>query len=186
MSGSKKSYDLQGLNVLIVDDNKHIQLLMKEILRAFGIRSFQTAEDGAGALEILKTFVADLVICDWNMSPVDGLEFVDLLRKSTDSSNPFVPVIMLTGYTEYHRVTEARDHGVTEFLAKPVSPKALYDRVVRIIENPRIFVRSKNYVGPDRRRNTSRKYDGPERREIDGDDSGGDPGQPQDEALAKE
>ncbi len=172
--------------MLVVDDNKHMQILLKEILRAFNVRTIQTADDGADALKVLRTFVADLVICDWNMSPLDGLDFVDLLRKSKDSANPYVPVIMLTGHTEYHRVIEARDHGVTEFLAKPVSPKALYARIVRIVENPRMFIRSKNYVGPDRRRNTGKNYVGKERRKTQAMESkgGGDGALSQDEVEA--
>ena len=75
-----------------------------------------------------------------------------MVRSGEDSPNPYVPIIMLTGHTELHRVCEARDAGVNEFLAKPISAKALYSRVASIIEFPRPFIRTKSYFGPCRRR----------------------------------
>ena len=62
---------------------------------------------------------------------------------------------MLTGHTEKARVTAARDAGITEFLAKPISAKALYQRIVNVVANPRPFIKTKTYFGPDRRRNVS-------------------------------
>lgn len=157
------SYDLTKISVLIVDDNKHMQHLLREVLRVLGIRDVHTADDGAAALKDLKAFTADVVICDWNMKPIDGLEFVRMVRTSEDSADRTVPIIMLTGHTEASRVARARDCGINEYLAKPVSAKGLYHRISQIIERPRAFVRSETYVGPDRRRRTS-AYDGPERR----------------------
>jgi DNA-binding response OmpR family regulator len=71
---------------------------------------------------------------------------------------------MLTGHTEKQRVTAARDAGITEFLAKPISAKALYQRIVNVVANPRPFIKTKTYFGPDRRRAVSNSYVGPERR----------------------
>ena len=74
------------------------------------------------------------------------------------------PIIMLTGHSEKRRVIEARDTGVTEFLAKPISAKALYQRVLNVVANPRPFIKTKSYFGPCRRRNNHGNYVGPERR----------------------
>jgi DNA-binding response OmpR family regulator len=70
----------------------------------------------------------------------------------------------LTGHCDKRRVMTARDAGVTEFLAKPISAKALYQRILNVVVSPRPFIRTKTYFGPDRRRNTSNAYIGPERR----------------------
>lgn len=145
-------YNLERLNFLCVDDNKHMRALVKTILHALGSKSVHEAADGADAFKELRHFPADIIICDWNMSPLDGLDFVRLVRTGKDSPNPFVPIIMLTGHTEMHRVIEARDAGVHEFLAKPISAKGLYSRIRSIIEKPRPFVRAGMYFGPDRRR----------------------------------
>jgi DNA-binding response OmpR family regulator len=166
-SGSGKAdvatYNLERLNFLVVDDNRHMRMLVKTILHALGSKNVVEAEDGADAFREMRTFPADIVICDWNMEPLDGLDFVRLIRTGKDSPNPFVPIIMLTGHTEMNRVVEARDAGVNEFLAKPISAKALYGRIQSVIEKPRPFVRTKRYFGPDRRRKAT-NYTGPERR----------------------
>jgi DNA-binding response OmpR family regulator len=87
-----------------------------------------------------------------------------MIRQPGANANPYVPIIMLTGHSEKKRVVAARDAGVTEFLAKPISAKSLYHRVLNVVANPRQFIKTKNYFGPDRRRSTSANYVGPERR----------------------
>ncbi|MBT5048530.1 MAG: response regulator [Rhodospirillaceae bacterium] len=152
MSDQNSRYVLENLNVMVIDDNKHMRSLICEILQALGIRNFCTAGDAASAFKELKHFQADIIIVDWHMEPLDGIDFVKLVRTAKDSANPYVPIVMLTGFTEYRRVVEARDAGVNEFLAKPISAKAVYQRFASIIDNPRSFIRTKKYFGPDRRR----------------------------------
>ena len=156
--------NIERINFLVVDDNRHMRSLVKTILHALGSKNISEAEDGADAFREMRTFPADIIICDWNMEPLDGLDFVRLIRTGGDSPNPFVPVIMLTGHTEMNRVAEARDAGVNEFLAKPISAKALYSRIREVIQKPRPFVRTRMFFGPDRRRRQDPNYKGTERR----------------------
>ncbi len=158
------AYNIERLSFLVVDDNRHMRALVRSILGALGVRNVAEASDGADAYQRLGTNAPDVVICNWQMSPMDGLEFVRLVRTDTDSPNPFVPVIMLTGHTEAKQVVEARDAGVSEFLAKPISAHQLYSRILAVMERPRPFIRAKSYVGPDRRRQDP-KREGPERRQ---------------------
>lgn len=148
----KNAYNLENLNVLIVEDNSHMQVLLKEILRAFNIRNFRVANDGVDGLKELQTFAADIVIADWNMAVLDGLDFIRMVRTGSDTKNPYVPIIMLTGRSEMHHIVEARDAGMTEYLAKPVSAQSLYERICAVIEHPRQFIKTRTYAGPDRRR----------------------------------
>lgn len=157
-------YDFQNLNVLVVDDNKYMRDLVRTILHALGVKNICEAADGAQAFERLTLFPADLAICDLMMVPLDGLDFVRMLRTAKDSPNPFLPVIMLTGHTELPRIREVRDAGAEEILAKPISTTALYGRMVELVENPRSYVRTKTYFGPDRRRWNDPNYRGSERR----------------------
>ena len=160
-------YNLERLNILVIDDNKHMRNLVKSILGALGVRTIMEAADGADALKELRHFAADIIILDWNMDPLDGLDLTRMIRQPNDSANPFVPIIMLTGHTEMKRVIEARDSGINEFLAKPVSAKRLYERIKSVIEKPRSFIEVKGmtaYFGPDRRRRPMPGYKGPERR----------------------
>jgi DNA-binding response OmpR family regulator len=158
--------DLSRLCVLIVDDNTHMRLIVTEILRSLGVGTIKAAADGADALKMMRVVEADIVIADIDMAPLDGLELTRLLRTSKDSPNPYVPIIMLTGHTEAFRVVEARDAGIDEFLAKPISVSSLYSRMRAVIERRRLYIRSKGYVGPDRRRRDTdfRKSGGTERR----------------------
>ena len=179
--------NMERLNILIVDDNASMRMLVKQILNAFGIKNVVECGDGSDALQELKNFPADIVMADWMMEPVDGLDMSRLIRTAADSPNPFVPIIMLTGHTERFRVEEARDAGVTEFLAKPISANSVYQRLQQIIEMPRPFIRIKRFVGPDRRRRQIEIPGGtPKRRETDVQqdveiDAGGDGGLSQDE-----
>ena len=176
-------YNLERLNFLIVDDNKHMRALVKSILHALGAKNVLDASDGADAFKELRHYPADIIICDWNMDPLDGLDFTRLVRTGNDSPNPFVPIIMLTGHTEMNRVVEARDSGIHEFLAKPISAKGLYSRIRAIIEHPRPFVRAGLYFGPDRRRRVLASYMGAERRK-DAEDGKKDGDLSQDEVEA--
>ena len=165
MSGS--GYNLSRVRVLIVDDNKNMREIIRSMLEAFGVSKFREAEEGEVGYKRFVEFNPDLVICDWNMEPVDGIEFTRRVRNNEDSPNRFVPVVMLTANTEAHHVVQARDVGVTEYLAKPLSAQSLYQRISAAIESPRPFVRTKTYFGPDRRRKRKGDYEGPERRVSD-------------------
>ena len=155
---------LEVLSVLVVDDNKHMHMVVKAILNSMRIKNIRFSDNAADAFLEMRNWHPDVVITDWAMEPLDGLDFVRLVRKGADSPNPYIPIILLTGHTEMHRVLEARDSGVSEILAKPISIKSLYSRIVSIIEQPRPFVKSKTYFGPCRRRSQDPNYKGPERR----------------------
>lgn len=155
------------LKVLLVDDNHHMRVLLTEILRAIGVRQIFEANDGAEALNIMRGNAIDIVMTDLSMQPMDGIDFVRLLRNSPDSPNQMCPVIMITGHSTQRRVAEARDAGVNEFLAKPLTAKGVLDRIGTIIDHPRPFVRTADYFGPERRRRSDPRYEGPWRRAAD-------------------
>ena len=158
---------LQSLSILLVDDNQHMRAITSAILQSAGIRKIREVSDGALALEALRDQAVDLAIVDFNMSPMDGVEFTRLVRNSPDSANPYLPIIMMTGHSEKSRVTEARDAGVTEFVVKPITAKAIFDRIQACIIRPRAYVKADSYFGPDRRRNANPNYKGPMRRSTD-------------------
>ena len=156
--------DLGLLKFLVVDDNAHMRRIVRTLLHGLGARETVEAEDGASGLDIFRSQAPDLVITDWVMPIMDGIELVRRIRDPASPSNPFVPIIMLTGYAERRRVFLARDAGVHEFLAKPLSAKSLYDHVANVIVNPRPFIQAKSYFGPDRRRFRNPNWCGPDRR----------------------
>lgn len=157
-------YDIQDLKFLVVDDDTNMRYLISTILGSLGVKSTVTADSADRAFGLLFDFEADIIICDLRMDPQDGIEFTRMVRTHDNSPNCYVPIIMLTGHSERSAVVRAREAGVHEFLAKPVSAKKLYGKIRSIIENPRAFIRTEDYFGPDRRRRQDPKYDGPERR----------------------
>ena len=156
--------DFNRLRFLVVDDNAHMRRILRTLLHGFGAREVYEAEDGAAGLEAFTHYVPDIIITDWAMPVFDGLELTQMIRQPDAASNPYVAIIMLTGHSEKKRVIAARDVGVTEFLAKPISAKGLYQRIVNVVANPRAFIKTQSYFGPDRRRSASTSYVGPERR----------------------
>jgi two-component system chemotaxis response regulator CheY len=157
------------LKILLVDDNHHMRVLIGEILRAIGVKGVFEATDGAEALSTMRQQPIDIVMTDLAMQPLDGIDFTRLLRKSPDSPNQLCPIIMITGHSTQKRVQEARDAGVNEFLAKPVTARGVIDRITRVVEHPRDFIRTEDYFGPDRRRRLDPSYAGPKRRGSDQD-----------------
>lgn len=156
-------FDGAACRVLLVEDNADFRRLLKTVLAAIGVTMIAEAGDGTDALEVLKTFEADLVLLDWNMSPMDGLDFVRHIRTATDSPNPYLPIILVTGHTDADLIVKARNAGVNEFLAKPISAKSLLARIFSVLRNTHAFVKSDTYIGPDRRRR-NRAFPGSDRR----------------------
>ncbi|MEC9367678.1 MAG: response regulator [Pseudomonadota bacterium] len=154
------------LRFVVVDDNAHMRRIVRTLLRAFGSREIYESEDGASGLEAVEAYSPDILISDIKMPIFDGIELTRMIRNPEGCKHPYLPIIILTGYSEKKHVLAARDAGATEFLCKPVSATALYRRIQNIVENPRDFVRTKNYFGPDRRRYINPNYSGVERRQA--------------------
>lgn len=146
-----KYLDLSMLSVMVADDNRHIRDIIVQILRALGVRNLHMAEDGVTAFQILNTQSIDIVIIDNRMDPISGTDFTRLVRRSEESPNPYVPILMVTGYADKRTILEARNAGVHDIIVKPLSAALVSTRLSELILNPRNFVRTKTYFGPDRR-----------------------------------
>lgn len=141
--------------------------LIRSVVNTFGFREIHVARDGDEGFETFCRFNPDLVISDWMMTPTNGIEMAHKIRQHPSSPNKFVPIILLTGYSQKKRVIEARDRGITEFIVKPFKVHHLYRRIENIVEVPRQFVDATEFFGPDRRRKKVSDYNGPFRRERD-------------------
>lgn len=151
------------LEMLIVDDNRGMLSLLRSIFRQLGIERIELFERANDALDYLDHGRPDLILTDWEMEPLSGIEFVRLLRQHSNPAVKRIPVIMVTAHAAAERVMEARDTGVTEFLVKPISHKTASEKLRAIITKPRLFVRTLDYTGPDRRR-MSKPFVGVDRR----------------------
>jgi CheY-like chemotaxis protein len=157
--------DLSALRILVVDDNRNAIEIVRSILGSLGAQRITPATTAHEAFRLLGAEAFDLLVLDQNLGKGDeGIHLVKRIRNDPASPNPFLPILMLTGYADEKRVTASRDAGVSEFLVKPFTVAGLLKRTEALIQQPRAFVRSEGYFGPDRRRRADPRYTGPERR----------------------
>ncbi len=131
--------ELSTLDVLVVDDNAHMRRLVHTILEAFDVHSIREATDGTEALSEIKIRQPDLIISDWEMKPMDGCSFLEILRKADNKPACFIPVIMLTAHGRPRLIRQAFDAGASQFLVKPLTPANLLHRVDWILADRRPF-----------------------------------------------
>ncbi|MCB1783712.1 MAG: response regulator [Alphaproteobacteria bacterium] len=157
--------DFKKLHVLVVEDLQPMRELLVDILDTLGVGTITTTDNGEEAFRIYCRKTPDLVITDWHMSPMDGIALTKKIRTDPSVADPTKPIIMMTGYGSPERISEARDHGVTEFLVKPFSVKDLSRRLTHIIKSPRDFIVTETFAGPDRRRKVKDGFEETSKRE---------------------
>jgi len=151
MSFEMRNYDFSQISVLVAEHNDYTRQTLRNILKTFNIGTVIESNDLDDAWESYQRAKPDLLFIDWAPS-FDGMALLRKIRRNKQSVNPFIPVIVVTAMTEAESVLTARDLGMTEFLAKPFSPRIIYNRLRSIVESRRAFVRTGEFFGPDRRR----------------------------------
>lgn len=146
------------LSVLVVDDIKPMRDLIVTVLESLGVGTIMSASDGAKGFELFCARKPDIIITDWHMQPMNGIDMTRLVRTHPLSPDRMTPVILVTGYSALLRVAQARDTGVTEFVVKPFSANDIAKRIAHVINKPRNYIEAQSYFGPDRRR----RKDGPQ------------------------
>ncbi len=148
ISAKKFEFLIQQLGVLVVDDNPYMRNIVRNLLSNIGVKKLFDAADGIDALEMIRNAAPDIVVRDWEKPLLNGAELVRIVRSPGVFPYPAIPIIMLSGHGERWRIVEAIKLGVNEFLCKPVSAKALLDRIISILHKPRESVQYGNYYGP--------------------------------------
>lgn len=126
----RQDIDFALLNYLIVEDNAFMRTLLRGLVQAVGGRNIDTATNGREALDKMKLLVPDVVICDLEMAPISGLQLTKMIRERADEAD--CAIIMITGHAELKVVKRAKELGVTDFLAKPVSAGRMFDRLTAV------------------------------------------------------
>ena len=127
---------------MVVDDEHNMRKVVRTMLASIGVQDVHEARNGQIGLDLIRRMSPDVVILDWKMPGIDGPTFVRLVRAPGTFPYPDVPIIMLTGHGDRSHVVEAVKIGVNEFLRKPVSAKALQDRLLAVLTKPREVVKS--------------------------------------------
>ncbi len=118
---------LKDIRVLVVDDFSTMRRLIKKILTDIGAENIMEAENGSNALEILKREKVDLVICDWNMPSMSGVDLLGKVRADEKMAN--IPFIMVTAEGKKDNILEATRRGVTGYVTKPFGAEALKSKI---------------------------------------------------------
>jgi CheY-like chemotaxis protein len=144
------------LNILIVDGNSYMRRVTRMMLMNLGAKSVVEAADGLAALEQIRGCDPDVMLLDWDMPLLNGMEVMRIVRSPGVFPRPDLPIIMLTSRAHRSSVVEALQAGVHEFLVKPTSAKALHDRLSSIVINRRPMMQlGESYVPTPRKMATS-------------------------------
>ena len=140
--------NLQEMKVLVVDDSTTARKIVTEMLHEIGVGTIRGAADGAEAIEVMRTFAADIIFCDLHMTPLDGIELTRILRNSHDSPNPYVPIVMLTADATQAQLKNAVNAGAHAFMTKPVKMNALHRKLFAIFSRPLVYVKENRVLRP--------------------------------------
>lgn len=132
--------------------------LLSTVLHSLGVRQIVVAEDGISAREKMEILNPDVALLDILMPGIDGIALCRQVREGKTKVHPFVPIIMVSGFSDVNHVAAARDAGANDFLSKPLTATRLYAKLSALVEQTRPFVRATGFVGPDRRRRTERRH----------------------------
>jgi CheY-like chemotaxis protein len=143
--------NLRDLVILVADPNSYLRRVVNGMLRAFGANKVLEVEHSLGLLQALSSQKIDILLCDTRLSPHGGLKITRTIRRNADNENRTVPILLMSSDTSETMIKNARDAGANMVVAKPMSPNSLYDRLGWIAFNPRPFIDTPSYFGPDRR-----------------------------------
>lgn len=150
----KSQIDFSKLRILIIENHALMRRLMVEMLRGFGVQHIHQASSVPRAIEYVYGKRLDAVILDFFLDELDGADFAKHIRHDEDCLNREVPILLITGMPDHHKVVKVLDAGINGMMAKPIAPKDLYDRLHAMLTNPKPFVITNDYVGPMRSRKT--------------------------------
>ncbi len=159
--------NLKGLVFLVADPNPYFSRIVVGLLRSFGATHVTEVRNSFDAIQILNSQKMDIVLCDDMLPPHGGLQVTHAIRRKADNENRTVPILIMAGDLRESLIKVARDAGANLVIAKPLSPATLYDRLTWIAINPRQFVDTATYYGPDRRFKFERYPGGVGRRKGD-------------------
>jgi len=153
-----KRINLSLASVLLLDASDHNLDILTQAVKGLGAQDVHRCSNIADAERVINRIAVDLILVDPNLKGEDGHKFVEWVRRSTPDPMRATPIIMLSGYSTITTVNRARDAGANFFVAKPITPKVLLDRVLWIGRDARNFIEvSSGYCGPERRF----KFEGP-------------------------
>jgi CheY-like chemotaxis protein len=142
--------DFSHLKVLIADDMSFWRTLMRDFVDALGVRQVRAVSSAREAWKVVCGFQPHILICDWQMLDGEGIELLRMVRRSKESPNRFMNVMMVTAFNEEHRVRQALREGVNCYLTKPMTAQDFLRKFTHCALDRRPFEASPSYLGPQR------------------------------------
>ena len=164
---SQLKLNFRSVTTLVVDRDRYTRSLVCQMLRGFGVGGIESLDSGAAAQQYVQENFVDLCIVEANLPDMSGGDFVRWVRREQKEPVRFMPILVLTGYTQLRMISQVRDAGANIVVKKPVSAQALFDRIAWIAKTPRAYIETNDYVGPDRRFRELPPPEGQYRRETD-------------------
>jgi two-component system chemotaxis response regulator CheY len=146
-----RAINLRDLLILVADPSPYLCMLVHGMLRGFGANKVLEVRDGPGVLQTLDNHKIDVLLCDGGLAPQGGLSLTRAIRRNPNNENRTMPILLMTSDTREAMIKAGRDAGANMVVAKPLSPANLYDRLAWVALNPRRFIDTETYFGPDRR-----------------------------------
>lgn len=143
--------NLRDLVILVADQSSYMTMLIHSMLRGFGSNRVLEVRNSLSVFQTLVGQKVDILICDSRLPPHGGLALTDTIRGKTDNEHRTIPILIMASDSRESTIKQARDAGANMVIAKPISPANLYDRLSWVAFNPRKFVDTESYFGPDRR-----------------------------------
>ncbi|GGB42583.1 hypothetical protein GCM10011316_13100 [Roseibium aquae] len=143
-------WDLSRTSFLLVEDNPHMRSILRSVLSGFGVRQIHEASDGAEGLDAVVERTPDVVLIDWHMTPLDGGDFVRMLRGDPDLTVATTPVLVISARPKKTTIVQAVQLGIHGFVAKPVAPAVLYDRVSNVLYRQSLYGRTRGLLKTQR------------------------------------
>ncbi|MDP6172577.1 MAG: response regulator [Rhodospirillales bacterium] len=146
-----EKYNLIQLSILIVEQHSLIRYAIREILKQFWPREVWDTADMEEVRELIEIHHPDVIFTD--CAPAfDGIDLVRKIRDKENGPDRFLPIIIVSAYTDLKTVLNARGSGANEFLTKPFTATSIYKRLCSLIERERYFIQCATFFGLDRRR----------------------------------
>ncbi len=120
------------MKILVVDDFSTMRRILKNILKQLGYENILEADDGSSALNVLNNEKIDLIISDWNMPQVSGIELLKTVRTTENLKD--IPFLMVTAEGQKENILEAVKNRVSNYIVKPFTPQSLMEKLQKIFE----------------------------------------------------
>ncbi|MDB5452918.1 MAG: cheYIII [Caulobacteraceae bacterium] len=149
---TEQRLNLSKSNIMLLQNSGPELDILGQLFVGFAVKSIRKCQSIAEASEAIRTGAFDLIVVDADMPDNAGFDFIAHLRRAGESANRLAPILLTCGHTTRGAIRRAINCGANFVVAKPITPKIMFDRVIWLARDEREFVDCEVYAGPDRRR----------------------------------